>query len=158
MLLLKRSSTPHSPTNLYPALLSRSDADSLLGKITSNMTGTITMRHLVSELGQHEWALPGTSSSPATWIHFAIMSLPADGVPLGKQRSPAQSSREILVGNTNILYTSSSGIWQTVALWLASANKTNLKLRRSLIPWLVHAAFRNLVYVQSMLRWRFCIG
>lgn len=40
----------------------------------------------------------------------------ADGVPIGKQRSPSAGSKDILVGNTNILYTSSTGIWQTV--WL----------------------------------------
>lgn len=47
----------------------------------------------------------------------------ADGVPLGKQRS--HSGHRQQVGNTNIVYTSSSGIWQTVSSpqpcpWLAS--------------------------------------
>ena len=37
----------------------------------------------------------------------------ADGVPLGKQRS--HSGHRQQVGNTNIVYTSSSGIWQTVS-------------------------------------------
>ena len=37
----------------------------------------------------------------------------ADGVPLGKQRS--HSGHRQQVGTTNIVYTSSSGIWQTVS-------------------------------------------
>lgn len=36
----------------------------------------------------------------------------ADGVPLGKQRSHAGHRQQF--GTTNIVYTSSSGIWQTV--------------------------------------------
>lgn len=36
----------------------------------------------------------------------------ADGVPIGKQRSHEGARQQI--GTTNIVYTSSSGIWQTV--------------------------------------------
>jgi len=55
----------------------------------------------------------------------------ADGVPIGKQRSPAAGSKDILVGNTDILYTSSTGIWQTV--WLEPVNAAHI-IRANFVP------------------------
>ena len=52
-----------------------------------------------------------------------------DGVPLGKQRS--ETGSRLPVGSTNILYTSSSGIWQTV--WLEPVPEAHI-MRVTFVP------------------------